>query len=120
MRVVWLSLSTRSVLRTLEWFPAALRRYADSVGKPDLYHETITWALVLLIHDRKRRGSPASSWEKFAADNPDLFLWPGVVERYYRRATLESREAREFFVLPDRLDTGARESAPGNQAKASG
>ena len=50
---------------TLTRFPAAealarfskvLRRYAASLGKADRYHETITWAYLLLLNERIRRG----------------------------------------------------------------
>ncbi len=105
VRVVWLFLAKGSVLQVLERFPASLRRYAASVGHPDLYHETITWALILLIHARRRGGPPGASWQEFAAGNADLFSWPGVLDRYYRPGTLATRDAKEFFLLPDRIDT---------------
>ncbi|MEP6801752.1 MAG: hypothetical protein ABJC07_07435 [Acidobacteriota bacterium] len=120
VRVVWFSLATRSLVQILEWFPAALRRYADSVGRPDLYHETITWVLILLIHERRRRASEASNWKTFAEANPDLFLWPAVVARYYRSGTLDSRQAREFFLLPDLLAHGAEDQVPSGEVRPPG
>ena len=103
VHVVWLYLAEGSLLATLGRFPAALRRYAAAHGNPGLYHETITWALILLIHERRCRGGAAASWEVFAAANPDLFEWPGVLHRYYRKGTLDTPGARTFFHLPDRI-----------------
>ncbi len=112
VRIVWIYLTAGSVLGTLERFPAALRRYAQSLGMPELYHETITWALVLLIEERRRRGGELS-WEKFSSANEDLFSWPGVLDGYYRAETLAGREAREWFVLPDRLEAEAPDGGCG-------
>ena len=68
---------------------------------PELYHETITWSLLLLIHERSRR-EPAISWEQFASRNSDLLTWrPSPLDRYYRPGTLASEFARRVFVLPE-------------------
>ena len=81
----------------------ALRRFASAQGVPGLYHETITWAFVLLIAERLRR-SPGTEWETFLHQNPDIFDWKNnILRRYYREKTLNSAEARESFLLPDRL-----------------
>src|ERR1035441_2808103 len=88
-------------------FSAALQRFALSRGKPRLYHQTITWAYLLLTRERiARAGSlPASiqSWEEFSEHNPDLLAWRGgVLERYYSQSLLDSDLARRVFVFPDR------------------
>ncbi|HXM46664.1 MAG TPA: hypothetical protein VN956_02270, partial [Pyrinomonadaceae bacterium] len=44
IKVVWLYLRYYSVLETLDRFSAGLKRFATANGKPNLYHETITWA----------------------------------------------------------------------------
>ncbi|MEO8190376.1 MAG: hypothetical protein ABI682_08530 [Acidobacteriota bacterium] len=119
VRVVWIYLSLESVLGTLERFPAALRRYAESLGIPELYHETITWALVLLIEERRQRGGELS-WEEFASANEDLLSWPDVLDRYYRPGTLARPEAKRIFLLPDRLETPAPDPAGGRLAGGSG
>ncbi|MCA1579786.1 MAG: hypothetical protein LC796_00030 [Acidobacteria bacterium] len=113
VHMVWLYLSAGSLLTTLDRFPAALRRYAASHGNPGLYHETITWALVLLIHERRCRGVDTASWEEFAAANPDLFAWPEVLRRRYRPETLASADARRFFVLPDGASGAPSSASPG-------
>ena len=80
-------------------FPDKLRRYAESKGAHDLYHETITWAFLTLINERLHTG-PNESWSAFAAANPDLFE-RGVLERYYSKDRLDSPLARRVFLLPD-------------------
>lgn len=89
-------------LQALEKFASSLKRYAAARGKADLYHETITHAYFFLIRERMTR-RPATSWEEFARDNPDLLLWKGgILGRYYREETLASDRARSVFIFPDR------------------
>ena len=103
VRLAWIYLREESGPAALERFSGALRRFAAAAGKPGLYHETITWAYLLLIHERMAR-AVASSWNEFAAANPDLLAWkPSVLDRYYRPETLASDLARGTFVMPDRV-----------------
>jgi hypothetical protein len=89
-------------LEAVEKFSAALKRFALSKGKPNLYHETITWAYLILIRERIARAGSAQTWEEFAAGNPDLLVWKsGMLTTLYRQETLDSDLARRIFVLPD-------------------
>jgi hypothetical protein len=104
VRAAFLYLSEHPVLEALQAFSRALRRLAENRGKPQAYHETITWAYVLLIQERAMRAGKKQRWEEFAADNPDLLVWKdGILERYYRSDTLASDLARTVFVFPDRI-----------------
>ena len=86
-------------------FGTGLRRFADAHGKPDLYHETITTAYVLLIAERLDDGDRELDWDDFARRNPDLLTWrPSILARYYREETLASARAKRTFVMPDRLE----------------
>lgn len=108
VRIVWLYLQDHSVLRTLSRFSAGLKRFATANGKPNLYHETITWAYVFLIHERMERKEHRQSWAEFVTANPDLFDWKdNILKSYYHEATLRSETARRTFVFPDRFP-GAR------------
>lgn len=110
IRLAWLMLREAPLAEALARFAAGLRRFAARHGKAGLYHETITWAYVVLIHERMRRGSweGEASWEEFAAANPDLLTWrPSILAAYYREETLASDLARRTFVLPDRLVSSA-------------
>jgi hypothetical protein len=104
MHVAFAYVSELPVLEAIAKFSAALRRFAISKGKPNLYHETITWAYLFLIGERLARVGKTQSWEEFAEENQDLLVWKsGVLEGYYSRQTLESDLARKRFVMPDRM-----------------
>jgi hypothetical protein len=89
-------------LEALQCFSDALRRFAAAQGKAERYHETVTWAYVLLIRERMARAGERESWPDFARRNSDLMEWKqGVLARLYRQETLDSDLARRTFVLPD-------------------
>jgi len=114
IRLAWLLLAADDLPAALDRFRRGLRRYAAALGKADLYHETITVAYVLLIHERREGGPAGEPFEDFARRNPDLLAWrPGVLDRYYRPETLASERARRVFLLPDRLA-----APPGSSAAA--
>jgi hypothetical protein len=103
VRLAFEYLCRYSVLEALERFSDALKRFATARGKAQLYHETITWTYLLLIHERMARAGCAQTWEEFAKCNPDLLVWKGgVLTSLYRQETLDSDLARHTFVLPDR------------------
>jgi hypothetical protein len=106
VKVVWLYLRCNSVLKTLSRFSEGLKRLAIANGKPNLYHETITWAYILLINERIRRSGREQTWAEFKESNADLFDWKNsVLKSYYQDETLRSEVARNIFVFPDKLST---------------
>jgi len=112
VKVVWQYLKCNSVLETLGRFSVGLKRFAAANGKPNLYHETISWAYVFLIHERMARNGSEHSWAEFVEANADLFDWKNnILKSYYQDETLKSETARRTFVFPDRLP-GIRERQP--------
>jgi len=102
VRIVWLYLQRYPLLETLTRFSESLKRFAAANGKPNLYHETITWAYAFLINERMERNGRAQSWEDFVLKNADLFDWKNsVLKSYYHEETLRSELARKTFVFPD-------------------
>jgi hypothetical protein len=102
VRLAWIYLRERPLLEAIERFTTSLQRFATHLGVPGLYHETITWAYLLIIHERMQRDDSPKDWESFRAANRDLFSWkPSVLDRYYAPGTLKSDLARRTFVLPD-------------------
>ena len=98
VRVAWWYLRESPLPEALGRFGAGLRRFADAQGKPDLYHETITTAYVLLIAERLDDGDRELDWDDFARRNPDLLTWrPSILARYYREETLASARAKRTF-----------------------
>ncbi len=103
VRVAFLYLSEYPVLEALQAFSEALQRFAAARGKPQLYHETITWAYMLLIRERMAQAGTRQTWDEFARNNADLLTWEnGLLNRYYREETLRSDLARAIFLFPDR------------------
>jgi len=103
VRVAWICLSEGPLIEALTRFVESLRRFATSVGSPGLYHETITFAFLFVIHERMQ-ARPAATFEEFERANPDLFRWkPSILERYYKAETIGSDLARRTFVMPDAL-----------------
>jgi hypothetical protein len=102
VRLAFAYLGKYPVLRALERFASALKRFATARGKTQLYGETVTCAYFFLIRERMARCEGAD-WEEFARRNPDLLVWTdGILSSYYRKGTLQSDLAREVFVLPDK------------------
>lgn len=100
VRVAFLLFQREPFITAAGRFIVSLKRYAASLGSPGLYHETITWAYLVAIHERMSR-SVTADWEAFAADNVDLFD-KSFLNRYYRPETLQSELAKRVFVMPDR------------------
>jgi hypothetical protein len=103
IQIAFLYLRRHPVLDVLARFPEALKRYAATHGQEGLYHETITWAYILLINERMRRAGHAQGWVEFASTNPDLLTWTdSILKQYYRDETLSSDLARRIFMFPDK------------------
>ncbi|MGA8103097.1 MAG: hypothetical protein WB869_13135 [Candidatus Acidiferrales bacterium] len=109
VRMAFLYLCRYPALEALQRFSASLARFAAANGKPKLYHETITWALLLLIRERLARTGCQQTWTEFAATNGDLLNWKdSVLKKYYRGETLSSDLARSTFLFPDKAITEPR------------
>jgi hypothetical protein len=90
-------------------FRRMLRRFAEANGAAAKYHETITWAYLVIIAERMTARSYASSLE-LLADHPDLLDHRGgALARHYDVAELiGSPLARLSFVLPRELAIAAK------------
>ena len=75
VRMAFLYLHRYPALEALQRFSTSLARFATANGKPNLYHETITWAFLLLIRERLARAGSPLTWTEFAATNEDLLNW---------------------------------------------
>jgi hypothetical protein len=115
VRMGFVYLSRFPALEALRRFSEALMNFAAANGKPARYHETITWAFLLLIRERLVRWRQQSgcqpSWDEFADDNSDLLNWKdNILRKYYQDETLASEFAKRTFVFPDRIQPAAIES----------
>jgi hypothetical protein len=100
LQVAWWLLRGESLLSAMPRFIDGLRRYAASIGQAQIYHETMTWAYLLLVHDRLERAGRQRSWDEFERDHPELFTRE-LVHAYWKPETLASPLARRTFIFPD-------------------
>ena len=104
IRVAFLYLSRYPALQALQRFSQSLIRFANAHGKTTLYHETVTWAYILIIRERMVRAARPQTWPEFMAGNQDLFNRErNILEKYYRQETLASDLAKNTFLFPDKL-----------------
>ena len=102
VEVAWLFVRRYGMPAAIGEFSAAIKRFAQAKGATALYHETITWAFLLIIAERQAR-QHAEVFTDFAGENPDLLSWkPSVLDRYYSKELLASDLARQTFLMPDR------------------
>lgn len=83
---------------------AAIRRYASSLGKEDLYHETITVAFLAAINERVGDRPRDQDWGEFATQNADL-LDKRFLLHYYPAEILRSERAKRLFILSGYAET---------------
>ncbi len=99
VRVAWLLLRERGLVETLRQLPPMLRAYAASKGCADVYHETITFAFVCLVHEHLVGADTGATWVEFATNNPELFE-SGLLSRFYQKHVLATPRARQTLLLP--------------------
>ncbi len=120
VRLAFAYLRRHDLFEALARCRRALSELARHLGADGKYHETVTCALVFLIHERMEAMGPVG-WEAFAAANPDLLRWKdGAFFDYYPDAVLGSELARRTFVLPhaDGRAEGTAATGAGSEARA--
>jgi hypothetical protein len=102
VRMAWLYLqSGQSFEAVFSKTRQNIQRFNRAVlGKPEGYHETITYAFLRLIRSRLQSDSPDSAFASFRLRHPDL-LSSGVLARYFSKELLDSSQARQEVVTPD-------------------
>lgn len=109
VRVAWLFVCRHGMPAALGEFTAAIKRFAAAKGAHGRYHETITWAFLLIIAERQAREAHASR-PAFASANQDLLTWqPSILDRYYSRALLATDLAKRTYLMPDLVRPDAAE-----------
>jgi hypothetical protein len=80
-------------------FSKALRSMTQRIGKPQIFHQTITIAFLSLIAEGLAAAEYAD-FESFAAAHPQL-MDKSALARWYGPERLATEAARQTFVLPD-------------------
>ncbi|MGJ7913945.1 hypothetical protein ACI48D_00505 [Massilia sp. LXY-6] len=99
LRAAFLLLRDRPFLEACVAMRDGLQALAGKLGKPDLYHETMTVAFMALVAERAPPGP--DDWDAFIEAHPEL-CERGLLDSYYSTALLASGAARTRFILPDR------------------
>jgi hypothetical protein len=101
VHLAWACLRRLPLLDALAEFRRLLIGFATHHGKPCLYHETVTFAYLLLVYERMARAPEITEWSRFARDHSDLLSWrDGPFFEFYGTDVLTDRLARFCFVLP--------------------
>ncbi len=101
VRLAWACLKRYPLLEALAQFRQLIIGFATHIGKPELYHETVTIAYLLLVYERMARGPGDARWAQFSRENSDLLTWKGgPFFDFYEAQVLTDRTARFWFVLP--------------------
>jgi hypothetical protein len=104
VKMAFLYLRRYPLLEAIRRFSASIVKFATAHGKTNLYNETITWAYLFLMEERRARRGRQETWAEFAARNPDLLdRHDHVLKKYYRDETLKSDLAKSTFLFPDKL-----------------
>jgi hypothetical protein len=104
VRLAWIYLNRMPLPAAMARYAGRLQAFAEHHGATDLYHETITFAFVLIINDRLSSDPPETTWSEFQQRNPDIFQGAKhTLGRYYTEERLASSQARAHFLMPDRL-----------------
>lgn len=84
----------------VERFSRGLNLLVAKIGKPEVYHETVTVAFLAVIGECRARDQHAE-WNEFIAANAEL-LEKRCLEKWYDPEQLTSDLARRVFCLPKR------------------
>ncbi len=104
LRVTFLYLRQFGEAETRRRLGPAILRYAAARNGAEKYHETITLAWICLV---AAAAASSSDFEAMLAAHPAL-LDKNLLNRYYSPELLQSAEARERWVEPDRTATIGR------------
>ena len=99
VRMAFEMLRRHSFVETALYYSQALRTMTEKIGKPEVFHQTLTIAFLALIAERMHTDI-ARDFESFVAANPDLMDKSAVARRYSpERLALDA--ARRTFILPE-------------------
>lgn len=99
IRVAFEMLEAYDFVDACSRYAQTIRAMAHSVGVPEKFNTTITFAFMSLVAERKSH-SEYADLETFLVANPDL-LDKTVLGNWYSEERLHSAQARNQFLLPD-------------------
>lgn len=96
LRFAWLCVHAAPVEGAVRRVRQAIRNYASYLGKPELYHETMTAGWVRLIASHAE-----ASFQEFLAAN-EARLGKDLLHRFWSPELLTTEQAKLEWVEPDR------------------
>ena len=83
-------------------FQKRLRAYVTAVGAAAKYHETVTWAYMILMNEEMQlRALPDEGFDSMIQRRPDLLDHrAGALVACYPRGQLDAADSRRVFMLP--------------------
>lgn len=97
LRLAWLHIHQQPLEIAIDKVRCGIRAYAQHLGKPELYHETMTvaWMRLIASHDEP-------TFDEFLKLNEDR-LNKELLYRFWSAERLESEQARREWLAPDRM-----------------
>lgn len=108
----WLYLRRHGFPEGAVIFRERLKAYVASVGAAAKYHETVTWAyMVLLSEEMNLRSAPDEGFDAMIQRRADLLDHRnGAIAHCYSHQELESADAGRVFMLPRRGEPALRDA----------
>jgi len=101
VKLTWTYLKQYPIPEVMIKLRNGLKAFTEHLGLPEKYHETITFAYVVLIAG-VQAARPETPWLDFKKEYPEFFgPWPQLLARYYSPGVLETDRARQIFIMPD-------------------
>ncbi|WP_163999056.1 hypothetical protein [Pyxidicoccus caerfyrddinensis] len=100
VRLAWLCLREHGFESGLERVRSLIQRYAAALGATGKYHETLTRAWAELVQAGLDAAPGLTSFDAFLEARPEL-TDSRLLDRHYRKETLDSPAARAGWVPPD-------------------
>ncbi|MCP3137318.1 hypothetical protein [Pyxidicoccus xibeiensis] len=100
VRLAWLCLREHGFEAGLARVRELIQRYAAALGATGKYHETLTRAWAELVQVGLDAAPDVTSFDAFLEARPELED-SRLLERHYRKETLDSVAARAGWVPPD-------------------
>ena len=100
VRLAWLCLRQGGFDAGLARVRGLIQRYAAALGATGKYHETLTRAWAELVQVGLDAAPGVTSFDAFLEARPEL-TDSRLLDRHYRKETLDSQAARAAWVPPD-------------------
>jgi hypothetical protein len=97
LRLAWLHVHQNALEVAIDTVRNGIQAYARHLGKPELYHETLTVAWVRLIASHEER-----TFDEFLKLNEHR-LTGELLHRFWSPELLQSEAARREWLVPDRM-----------------